>query len=277
MCKRTIAILLSTYNGEKFLGEQLDSLFNQTFLQWDLYIHDDGSNDSTKSIIAEYATKYNNIKMLNFCGGCGAKNSFLRMLQEVDADYYFFCDQDDVWDSMKVQESISQMEQLEILHSKNKPIIVHSDLTVVDRNLKTINESFWEVMMIRPESLKTFNQIGANCLVTGCTMCFNRAAKNVTLSFAEKAVMHDVWITLCVAKNNGIIFAIDKSLIKYRQHGSNTIGAKDKRKEAKLYYKIMHLGNIIKENRAAYRMLRELEYGSIFKFMYYKIKYRFHL
>lgn len=272
-----VAILLATYNGEYYLREQLSSLFEQTFKKWTLFVHDDGSKDKSLEIVSEFASKYNNVELLNFQTGCGAKESFLTMLKIVEADYYFFCDQDDVWDPEKIETSLTQLKQLEDQHKKTMPIVVHSDMTVVDRNLNVIKKSFWEVMMIKPEYLNNFNRIGANCLVTGCTMCFNRAAKKATLFPAKNAVMHDIWITLCVAKSEGVIYAINKPLMKYRQHDSNTIGAKDKRKEAKFSYKLLHLRKIANENYSTYKMLRDLGYGSFAKYLYYKSKYRLYL
>ena len=108
-------------------------------------------------------------------------------------------------------------------------------------------------------------------------MCLNRAAKEATILPANNAVMHDIWITLCVAKNGGVIFAVNKPLIKYRQHGFNTIGAKDKREESKLSYKLSHLREITNENYATYKMLRDLGYGSFAKYFYYKLRYRLFL
>jgi glycosyltransferase involved in cell wall biosynthesis len=93
----TIAILMATYNGEKYLGEQIDSLLAQTNMDWQLYIHDDGSTDNTQAILQEYAQKHSNIHILEYESQRGAMKNFLSLLQRVEADYYMFCDQDDVW------------------------------------------------------------------------------------------------------------------------------------------------------------------------------------
>lgn len=269
-----VAILLAVYNGEKYIREQLDSLYSQTYKDWSLYIHDDGSIDATMSIIREYIDRYDNIEILPFSGGCGAKDSFLKMLQEIDADYYFFCDQDDVWTPQKVEISLSEIKKIELEFGADKPIIIHSDLEVVDKELRTISKSFWNMMMIRPDKLKTFNQLGANCLVTGCTMLFNSSAKKCTLFPANNALMHDVWITLCVAKHEGVIYGINIPLIKYRQHDKNTLGAKDMRQDSKLINKLCNWKRIISQNRATYNMLKDLNYGSWAKFIFFKILYR---
>ena len=271
---KKVAILLATYNGEAYLREQMESLFNQSFKDWVLYVHDDGSNDDTINIINEYKNKYDNIEILKFAGGCGAKESFLKMLFSVEADYFFFCDQDDVWEPYKVEKSLSEMEKIEMNNSVDAPVVIHSDLQVVDKDLNVISPSFWDMMLIRPEKLKTFNQLGTNCLVTGCTMLINRAAKECTIYPADNAVMHDVWVVLCVAKNKGIVYGINQTLIKYRQHGNNTLGARDMRRESRLYNKILNIKDVIQKNASTYRMLKDLNYGSVFKYLYYKILYK---
>lgn len=274
--KSDVAVLLATYNGESFLREQLDSLYNQTYKDWILYIHDDGSQDGTLNIINEYKKKYGNIVLLDFRKGCGAKDSFLTLLFSVDAEYYFFCDQDDVWEPNKIEISLVEMKRLEEENSINHPIVVHSDLMVVDRNLNLISPSFWEMMLIRPEKLRSFNQLGTNCLVTGCTMLFNKAAKNCTIYPAQNAVMHDVWVVLCVAKNLGTIYEIQAPLIMYRQHGNNTLGAKDMKNESTILKKLLGIKGVIKQNISTYKMLSGLNYGSVFKYIYYKVKYRYY-
>ena len=134
MKQKTTAILLATYNGEKFLREQLDSLLQQTYSDWTLYIHDDGSTDSTKEIIKEYEQKYENITMLRYPSQKGAKNNFMSLLERVEANYYLFCDQDDVWRKDKVEKEMARMMVLE-KDFPGKPVLVFSDLYVVDINL----------------------------------------------------------------------------------------------------------------------------------------------
>jgi rhamnosyltransferase len=97
-----IAILLATYNGGQYLMEQLDSLLQQTCQEWTLYIHDDGSTDNTYDILREYSQKHSNIYVLEYESQRGAMGNFLSLLQRVEADYYMFCDQDDVWLKQKV-------------------------------------------------------------------------------------------------------------------------------------------------------------------------------
>lgn len=269
--QKHIAILLATYNGERYLREQLDSLFSQTFKDWTLYIHDDGSTDNTLEIVKEYQLSHNNIQILGYPSTGGAKNNFLSMLRHVDADYYFFCDQDDVWAKDKVEISLTTMQLEERAHP-DKPVIVCCDLFVVDEKLHIISNSFFDYQNIHPEYLTTFNELGASNICPGCTMVINRRSKEAVVFPADKATMHDSWIILCTMRANGIVNCIRKSLVYYRQHGDNTLGARDASKIT-LAYKLRHLRNVIRLNWMTYRMLRALNYGSIMKFLYYKRLY----
>ena len=273
MKQKTTAILLATYNGEKFLREQLDSLLQQTYSDWTLYIHDDGSTDSTKEIIKEYEQKYENITMLRYPSQKGAKNNFMSLLERVEANYYLFCDQDDVWRKDKVEKEMARMMVLE-KDFPGKPVLVFSDLYVVDINLNITESSMWEKNNICPELLTNFIEGGAFEFVTGCTMLFNKEARN-TINFEriEMATMHDAWITLCVLKSEGILSPVHEQLIYYRQHGSNTLGSSDWTEHG-VVYKLLNIPTIIKRNYIHWKMLKALEYGSFFKYLKYKYLYR---
>ena len=136
-----IAILMSTYNGGNFLQEQLNSIINQSFKDWILYIRDDGSTDDTIRIINEYTIRDSRIKLLNDAiTHRGCRNSFLWLLQNVNADYYFFADQDDVWLDDKVEYSLAALESMH----NSLPCVVATDLQLVYRELNIIAPSMWE-------------------------------------------------------------------------------------------------------------------------------------
>ena len=127
-----LAILLGTYNGGRFLREQLDSLFAQTMKDFQLYIRDDGSTDDTMLIVKEYQQLHPNIVKVEDEGkNLGAKGNFERLLALTDADYYMFCDQDDVWLPDKIEVSFAKMKQMEQRYG-DIPLLVHTDLEVVD-------------------------------------------------------------------------------------------------------------------------------------------------
>lgn len=266
-----VAILMATYNGECYISEQIESILNQTYYNWTLYVKDDLSTDSTLTIVRKYAAIDDRIVLLDSKDKCGAKENFISMLEAIDADYYMFSDQDDVWLPYKVEMSISALLRLEAKYS-NLPLIVHTDLKVVDESLNTICPSLWQMFRIEPSLLNTFDRLGGHCLVTGCTMAFNRKAKSVCLPMSDAAIMHDVWMALKVYKEKGHIEYIKEPTILYRQHGHNTLGAKDFRYNYVLN-KFKRLRGVIKEDITFYRMLNALSYGSPLKFMYYKLWY----
>lgn len=264
-----VVILLSTYNGAIFIKELLNSLLIQTYKDWVMFIHDDGSNDTTNSIIDDYCCKYSNIQRIDIPERLGAKESFLRMMMEVEANYYFFCDQDDIWKEDKVEKSLSLIKEMERQYV-DVPLIVHSDLEVTDENLNIVSTSFWKQSGINIKKLTTFNRIGAHNLVTGCTMLINHRAKEAVVYPAPNATMHDAWISLCVLKNGGGIYGIEEPLIKYRQHSNNTLGVAHSQKRS-LLYKVVSIKEVFNNNIKGYKMLKDLNYGTPFKYLFYKI------
>lgn len=269
-----LAILLATYNGERYLQEQIDSLYSQTYKNWSLFIHDDGSTDSTLEIINKNASKHDNIIVLNYPSHKGAKENFFSMLQTVDAAYYMFCDQDDVWVENKIAVSIKRMHELEKQFNNSEiPIIVHSDLYVVNSNMELVDKSFWHYSGIRPDYINNFERLMPCNLVTGCTMLINQKAKYVSFSYSRKyAHMHDAWITACVMKVGGIVSEIKTPLVYYRQHLGNFIGA-NKQHPFRVVYIIKNLNDIYKKNKKQYLMFKSIG-GTLFKYMYNKILYR---
>ena len=269
-----IAILMATYNGEKFLREQIDSLFTQTYQDWHLYVHDDGSTDSTISIVKEYIDNHpGRITLMDYPSQGGACKNFLSMLDRVDAPYYMFCDQDDVWLPEKIEREYSEIRELERREVSLKPIVVYSNLIVTDSDLNIISPSLWEIAGIYPEFVNSFGEMAANTLMSGCTMIFNHSVKQIMPPYTDKITMHDAWIACCVTKNNGVLYPIKQPTIYYRQHSSNALGAQDIRNPT-LRQRLMRFTTSYSRNRRHYLMLRELSYGSIFKSIYYKLVYR---
>lgn len=226
-----IAVLLATYNGEKHLVEQLDSLLRQSFSDFHVYIHDDGSTDNTMAILSRYIqVNSNKITIVEDSQKHrGAAKSFMYMLQQVESAYYMFCDQDDVWMDFKVEKTFARMQELEKINTvsaiaKNKPLLVATDLEVVDENLQRLKVSFNADLKI--DVFKQHpNLLCVRHIVTGCTMMFNEAAKNASLPMSPLATMHDEWVALCVHFKGGIISMLEEATIRYRQHSSNTLGA----------------------------------------------------
>jgi glycosyltransferase involved in cell wall biosynthesis len=256
MKRHTIAILMATYNGERFLREQIDSIMAQSVGGWHLYVHDDGSRDSTTAILAEYETAHpDTITLLDYPSQGGACKNFFSMMKRVEADYYMFADQDDYWHPDKIEQSVQAMNTLEKEHGL-KPIVVHSDLRVVDERLQEINPSFFALMGIRPERLVSFNDYALQDVATGCTMLFNRAARDAALGGnIDKALMHDAWVTLRTVAGHGVRHCINKPLIDYRQHSDNVLGAGDVSKYT-LAFRLRNLRDFIHRNWMHFRMMQ---------------------
>lgn len=221
---KKIYLLISTYNGEKYLKEQLDSIFSQSYKNFEVIARDDGSNDGTIEILNSY-----NIELLSSCENLGVKKSFEKLLQYAfennDAKYFMFCDQDDVWDKDKILKTLEKMQELENLYGNKIPLLVHTDLEVVNKKLETLSVSMWRSEHINPKA-NTLNKLLIQNTITGCTMMINRTLASKSLSISNKAIMHDWWIGL-IATAFGEIGFIDESTMKYRQHGKNDTGAKN--------------------------------------------------
>ena len=272
--KNNIAILMATYNAEKYLHEQIDSILSQTCKDWHLFIHDDGSKDNTMAILRAYADKHpQEITLLDYPPQHGAWRNFLSMLNKVESNYYMFSDQDDVWLPEKIETEYKAIKKLEDKEGKNKPIVVYSDLIVTDSELNTISPSLWKIAGIFPQFINSFNDMAANTVISGCTMLFNEEAKRVSCHYTNNVTMHDAWIACCVLKHGGILRHTDQPTMLYRQHGSNTLGAQDVRHPT-FKARVMRYLTSYDRNKQRYMMLSELSYGSVFKYIKYKILYR---
>jgi len=250
-----IAILLPTYNSEKYLREQIDSLILQSYSNWHLWVRDDGSSDSTLSILDDYWRQIEGkiTIVTDTKGNLGTCRSFETLMEYCSGDYLMFCDHDDVWLPNKIEETLTTMIGTEAKY-KNLPILVCTDLQVVDEKLNVINSSMWNYMRNKPVNTRNIYELAVNNYVTGCTVMINRLAKDCSIPFDSKAFMHDWWIALNVCKK-GIIVALFNSTILYRQHQSNTLGTYvvDGR-----YFvnRLLSIKNIFKHNKTNYTMFK---------------------
>ncbi len=229
MKNTNVDILLATYNGEKYLKSQLDSILSQSYSNFRLLISDDGSTDKTKSILEEYSKKDNRIVLFFQNENLGIIKNFEFLLKKVEAKYYMFSDQDDIWKENKIEKSIKTLEETE-------SDLVYSDLEVVDENLKVIYESYWKLKGIYKKIKKynNFKSLYLNNFVTGCTILSKKDLINkfLPLPKTSKYVLHDYWIPLILSQTGKITY-IEEPLIKYRQHKNNKIGSKKRSDEIK--------------------------------------------
>lgn len=220
-----VDILLATYNGAAFLKEQLESVLAQTHQDWHILARDDGSSDGTPAILDDYA-KAHPEKFTVLCDGLrlGAKGAFSALMAQSTAPYVAFCDQDDFWLPEKLELLLTAMREAELRHGCRRPLLIHSDLEVVDERLVTLAPSFWLHQGIEPRRDRLPQLIVQN-VVTGCASLFNKALLEAALPIPPEAFMHDYWLSL-VASACGEIVAVPEQLVRYRQHGKNTLGAK---------------------------------------------------
>jgi rhamnosyltransferase len=215
--KFTVTILLSSFNGEQFICDQIDSILAQEGVNVSIVVRDDGSTDSTLKVLSRY-NGIPNVKVLE-CSNVGVTKSFndlcLYALKHTDTDYYAFCDQDDVWDSNKLDVAVSKLRQF----PDTMPNLYFSNLKIVDENLAYIRNLF------QPGEVVIGPHMAMIQIFTyGCTCVFNRQAL-IDYCSCDNQICHDHWVyELCTYMGN--VYYDSDSYINYRQHGNNVSGNK---------------------------------------------------
>jgi len=233
-----VAILLSTFNGEKYLVDQLDSLIHQSYSNFVIVLRDDNSTDGTTSLIQSYRRKFPELIHVieNKGENLGASGSYSLLMRYVldhkrelglQQAYMMFCDQDDVWLEDKTSVQIKAMLDAES-RTASIPTLIHSDLRVVSESGEQISESFMQYQGLKTERNHFGNLLVSN-LVTGCTVLLNESLAKLVLPIPKEAIMHDWWAALVGSAFGNIIF-LDSPLVNYRQHENNTLGAKQYQK-----------------------------------------------
>ena len=222
-----ITILLAAYNGASYLAEQVESILAQGYPDWQLVIQDDCSTDQTAEIAKRYCEREpERVRFVQRATPSGsAKANFSSMLSYAQTEYAMTCDQDDVWLPDKLQKTMEEMHRLEQEYGKETPLLVHTDLAVVNGRLETVAPSLFHLQKLNAERDRLNNLLVQN-IVTGCTMCINRPLLERAGTVPEEALMHDWWFALIGAAFGKIGF-VRQSTVLYRQHGGNAVGAKD--------------------------------------------------
>lgn len=221
----SIGVMMATYNGERYLKEQIDSILNQSYGNWILYISDDQSNDETVKIINSYVKKYHDkiILLNNDHKFRNARDNFNNVLTQVgNHDYYMFTDQDDVWQEDKMYKLLYFIKKKEEL--SKTPILVYSDVAIVDSKLNILKDSLIKDTGKYLPQKNLLNHVLVQNYFPGCAVLFNNSLKQVLDNIYKESEMHDWWLTL-VAAYTGKIYFLNLSLHYYRQHESNVIGA----------------------------------------------------
>ena len=222
MSEPRIDILMAIYNGERFVGEQIEPIQAQTYGNWRLLVSDGCSCDGTLDVVHRYAVEDERIRIVSEgVRYSGAKENFSALMSKTDAPYVMFCDQDDVWLLEKIKLSLAKMHEIEKEHDTCVPTLVFTDTRVVDASLETVSESFERNANLDLSRVK-FAQFVTQNAAAGCTMMLNRPLVDICSkgTGCPEIIMHDRWALLGAAAFGNISY-IDAQLSLYRQHGDN--------------------------------------------------------
>lgn len=267
-----VATLIATYNGAAFLRSQLDSLLAQRQPNVSFVVRDDQSKDMTIFILDEYVERYApKLRMISDeKGNLGVTKNFETLLCETDADYYFLSDQDDIWQSDKIERFMKEFKALEAEEGA-VPLLIHSDATVIDAEGRTIAASLWEYKRLFPALNVRPSQLIFNNTATGCCMAFNRKAKEAALPFPKKIPMHDWWIAFSTSRKGRVHFIPDRTIL-YRVHGGNIVGAE----KADAQFLLRRLKDVFPVLARYFRMLAAARFRvNIIAAVYWKMKVYF--
>lgn len=232
-----VHIIMAAYNGAAYLKEQIESIKENTFTDWVLWIFDDGSVDDTESIIREQSVgEKDRIHYIRNEKNKGVTRNFLDGVKSVfkeqvevlkdDRDNYFmFCDQDDYWMPDKIEKTLKVMKRCEKKYSKKLPLVVFTDAAIADEKLTVINSSFHKSNHLNTGKLDLPHMMMENKLI-GCTVMFNTALAVKLSIIPEKARYHDWWIGLLGAAFGHMVY-IPTPTLYYRQHSGNVVGNQD--------------------------------------------------
>jgi glycosyltransferase involved in cell wall biosynthesis len=217
--KNIVSIAIATYNGEKFLKEQLDSIYGQTYKEIEVIVCDDCSTDGTVEILDNYSKIYG-LKYIINSSQLGSVKTFERAVSFCKTNYYALSDQDDVWLPNKIETLIQQMLITEQTYP-NQPIIVHHDVFIVDKDLKNINKKF----LYNDGKTSGFkNMLFSNAKIQGAATLFNKQLKDLSFPFPDNIPLHDLYLSY-ICETFGKRIYITQPLMLYRQHDNNQIGA----------------------------------------------------
>lgn len=228
---KSVCVLLSTYNGEKYLEAQVNSLLFQKGIELSVLARDDGSSDRTVEILKRYAGQDSRISFYIGENKKPAQSFFDLMSKAPEADYYAFCDQDDVWDKDKLQVAVDMLEK----EDNTKPNMYYSNLRIVDQDLV-----FYRLSHAEPSIQENKYSALTEDIATGCTIVFNDVAEEMIRNNVPVfCSMHDTWVYM-VCKFFGKTVYDFEPHISYRQHGNNVVGTYLGKKTKDIYIARIH-------------------------------------
>lgn len=216
----TASVALATYNGERYLREFLDSLAAQTLRGIEVVASDDASKDNTVALLRGYDALP--VRVIAHDTNQGVLRNFAAAIEGTRADHVFFADQDDFWESDKLELMTQRLRAIEAEHGVDHPALVFCDLRIVDEHLRELEPSYFLNTGKVPDAVDLRDYIVSNH-VPGCAIVVNRALIRRALPIPDTVYLHDWWFML-VATIFGTVASVRQPLIRYRQHGNNTVG-----------------------------------------------------
>ena len=210
--KPLVSVAMATYNGERFLRQQLDSVIEQTYKNLEVIVTDDGSTDQTLAILEEYSHKFG-LKYWRNENNLGYARNFERAASLCGGDYIAFCDQDDAWFPRKIETLLNEIGEYSL---------IYSDATLIDEQNNVLAKSYREYVNLPRLTGKPFKELIFSCYVRGFQMLFTRALLKAALPMPSD-ITHDDWLCILATRMNGMKF-LDTPLVAYRQHGRNVTG-----------------------------------------------------
>lgn len=221
MNSEMVSIVMATYNGEKYLRQQLDSILQQTHQHFELIVVDDASTDTTLSILDEYAASDSRIHVFPAGKNSGLVANFERGLRLAKCDFIALSDQDDIFRQDKLERLLAALKD-----NPDRDLAV-SDLSLIDENGNEIARSMWLHQKLNPRQGKPFRRLLYSNFATGCAMMFRRRLLEIALPFPPNCLVHDWWLAVVSASAmGGGICLVNEQLTAYRQHRSNVIGVR---------------------------------------------------
>lgn len=221
MNNELVSIVMATYNGEKYLRQQLDSIFEQTYQNFELIVVDDDSTDGTLAVLNEYAALDDRIHVFPAEKNLGLVANFERGLMLANGEFIALSDQDDVFHKDKIEILLTALKD-----QPNRDLVV-SDLSLIDQDGNEIAPSMWLYQRLNPKQGKPFRRLLGSNFATGCAMMLRRRLLGIALPFPPDCIVHDWWLAVVSASSKaGGICLVGEQLTAYRQHGSNVIGVK---------------------------------------------------
>lgn len=222
-----VTVVLSAYNGGRYIAEQIESIRGQSLTGWNLVVRDDGSRDDTVNVVKGLIARDPRISLMDDAhGNLGPWASFGKLLSHAcdrGADYVFISDQDDVWLPTKMEQQLNLLRETARSGGGETPALVHSDLEVVDGDLRPLHPSFSAFQRMSYSTKDPLRTLLIHNAIAGCTVALNRPLLEAALPLPA-GCLHDWWVALCAA-GWGTIRCTPAATVRYRQHASNVIGA----------------------------------------------------